>query len=257
MTHRRSLWTLAVAVAVLVAGAALRAGASRDSLDVTFTGTGEDGILQSAPASAPVVSTFPQPGPAAASTAPAISAAPAAVVAPAPASPAPATAAAAQAVAPSSATTVPSGDTRPAPAAAVRAGTDSGESVSPGRYHETPDSGNYVVRPAMPAGSAGSALSVGSGPERLRFDVSVADDGDTGRFTARLVNMSGRTMRFEGGVHVVAEVTLDGRPWRTFDLVDGATTELAPGAQVSLATSFPFDQPGQYSSWGSTDVEIV
>lgn len=143
------------------------------------------------------------------------------------------------------------------PAPPVSATRPPGEDLSPGRYHELPDTGGYVIHLAVPGPSEGSASSVGSGPERLRFAVTITDHGPQGTIGASLVNVSGRTMRFAKGCRVVAEVSLDGKPWRTFDLVDPSVTELSPGQQASMETSFDFDGPGQYSAWGSTDIELA
>lgn len=142
--------------------------------------------------------------------------------------------------------------TVPAPGAAA-----AGEDLSPGRYHEEPDTGNYIVRRDGASPLAGSASSVVPGTERLRFDVTVRDDGDHGTFAARLVNVSGRTMRFPTGVHVLADVRRDGQPWRTFVVDDPATTVLAPGRAVSVSSAFAFAGPGEYAAWGSTEVALA
>lgn len=136
-------------------------------------------------------------------------------------------------------------------------GVPAGEERSPGHYHELPDTAGYVIHLAAQGMSGGSASSVSSGPERLRFDLSVATDGTQGTIGARLRNVSGRTMRFANGCRVVAEVSLDAKPWRTFDLVDPSVRELAPGQEALLEMTFSFDGPGQYSAWGSTDIELT
>lgn len=134
---------------------------------------------------------------------------------------------------------------------------DEGEDTSPGRYHETPDAGNYFVYPGGPRAGAGLAKSERDGPERLRFSVYVGVTDATGSVSARLTNVSGREMRFADGLRVVATVTRDGQPYREIVLTDPALVSMAPGQKASLEASFTLDGPGQYSGWGSVDIELV
>lgn len=222
----------------LVVAVALVAGARRDGSPPAATVAADR--PEAATASEPVLDAVPTTG-AAPTTPP-----------PAPATSTVVTHPSASSQAAPAPTTPPALTTRaPAPATPV------GEAVTPGTYHELPDTGNYIVIGGTPGGAEGSGTTEGNGPERLRFAVSVGGGDDGGTVGARLVNVSGRTMRFPGGVHVTAEITKDGHPWRTFDLVDGAITELAPGQEASVGTSFAFDGPGQYSAWGSTDIQLV
>lgn len=101
------------------------------------------------------------------------------------------------------------------------------------------------------------ATSETSGPERLRFAVYIGTSEAGGSVSAHLRNVSGREMRFAGGLQVLAETTRDGVTWRHFVLSHPSVLSLGPGQEVSLQTSFDFDGPGQYSTTGLVEIELV
>lgn len=132
-----------------------------------------------------------------------------------------------------------------------------GEDMTPGRYREAADGGSYIVYGDQRDSGAGLATSEVGGSERLRFVVNVARDGDAGSLHARLKNVSGREIRFPQGLDVRAEVWRDGSPWREIPLVDPQKLTLAPDEEVSLSELFVFEGPGQYSSKGWVEIELL
>ncbi|HVE46861.1 MAG TPA: hypothetical protein VNA57_08975 [Acidimicrobiales bacterium] len=129
--------------------------------------------------------------------------------------------------------------------------------MTPGRYREAADGGSYIVYGDQRDSGAGLATSEVGGSERLRFVVNVARDGDAGSLHARLKNVSGREIRFPQGLDVRAEVWRDGSPWREIPLVDPQKLTLAPDEEVSLSELFVFEGPGQYSSKGWVEIELL